>query len=148
MSFLEEINEKFEIVEVYALKSDDEKMLEEIYSSLTMNLPEECRFIFDNYGYITFEVMNPKGYEITISLSGPYGFLQDLRTLQDWPIENVGNVVPIGNDIGDMLYLYGTGNEGLGLYLAEVGALHKDEYVKLADSIFDFFCKGIGIDKL
>jgi len=151
MSFLDELYKTFEIVEVTPLNSDNEDNegnMSEIYNRLTMNLPEECKFILENYEGVTLELPHSSGYELTIALSGSEYFLDDLMTLQDWPIEEVGNVVPIANDIGETLYLYGMGNEGMGLYLAHVGALHKDEYVKLADSISDFFCKGIGIDKL
>jgi len=149
MNFLDKLCEGFKIVELVESKSDDQKRLEDIYSILTMDLPTECKFILENYEVVTIEIPSPKGYGVAISLLGTYTFLDNLRTLkEDYSIDITGDVIPIGSDLGELLYLYGTGNEGVGLYLAFDGDLDKNEYVKLADSISDFFCKGIGIDKL
>ena len=99
---------------------------------------------------LTLEIATHNGDGIVVSLSGTdNSFLCDLADMQEnYPIEETGNVIIIGDDMGDSLFLYGEANEGLGLYLADAGAFHKDDYIKLADSISDFFCKGIGIEKL
>lgn len=52
----------------------------------------------------------------------------------------------IGNDLGDLLYFYGEGKDGFGLYVAEGGALFLEEADKIADTLTDFLVKGIGID--
>jgi len=148
MSFIDHLHKEFKIVEDTELEPGHEKRLEQIYSILTMNLPSECKFILENYAWLTLELKHRYGYEITIALSGTRSFLVDLITMQERGIEITGNFIPIGNDIGDLWYVYGMGNEGLGLYLTESSILHKNDYIKLADSISDFFCKGIGIEKL
>jgi len=150
MSFLDNLYEGIIVSDLLELEPDNEERLEEIYSRLIMDLPEECKFIFENYGAVTLEVATPDGDGIVVSLFGTdNSFLCDLVDMQEnYSIEKTGNVIIIGDDMGDSLFLYGEANEGLGLYLADAGAFHKDDYIKLADSISDFFCKGIGIEKL
>ena len=58
----------------------------------------------------------------------------------------------IGDDIGDLVYFYGNGKDGFGLYVDEIGALtpHSLEdstgAEKIADTITDLLVKGIGIN--
>ena len=52
----------------------------------------------------------------------------------------------IGDDLGDLLYFYGEGKEGFGIYVAEDGALSFENADKVADNLTDFLVKGIGID--
>jgi len=52
----------------------------------------------------------------------------------------------IGNDLGDLLYFYGEGKDGYGLYVSEVGALCFEDADKIADTLTDFLVKGIGIN--
>lgn len=52
----------------------------------------------------------------------------------------------IGNDLGDLLYFYGNGKDGFGLYVAEAGSLCFEDADKIADTLTDFLVKGVGID--
>ncbi|MDE6641170.1 MAG: SMI1/KNR4 family protein [Acetatifactor sp.] len=52
----------------------------------------------------------------------------------------------IGNDLGDLLYFYGNGKDGFGLYVAEDGSLCFEDADKIADTLTDFLVKGVGID--
>lgn len=52
----------------------------------------------------------------------------------------------IGNDLGDLLYFYGKGKDGFGLYVADGGALYFEDADKIADTLTDFLVKGVGID--
>jgi len=151
MSFIDQLYKDFVITDITELEEDSENNLEEIYNRLTMDLPEECKFILENYERVVLGNLNENGdgYKFAISLSGAGVFLNELIYLQEeFSVDDIGNVIPIGDDVGDSMLLYGIGNEGLALYLAEGGSLDKDDYIKLSDTISDFFCKGIGIEKL
>ena len=52
----------------------------------------------------------------------------------------------VGDDLGDLVYFYGEGSEGFGLYRGSVGALDYNYADKIADSLTDFLVNGIGID--
>ena len=52
----------------------------------------------------------------------------------------------IGDDLGDMVYLYGFGNDGFGVYFVEAGSLGFEYAYKIADTLTDFLVNGIGID--
>lgn len=52
----------------------------------------------------------------------------------------------IGNDLGDLLYFYGNGKDGFGLYVADGGSLCFEDADKIADTLTDFLVKGVGID--
>ena len=57
------------------------------------------------------------------------------------------NVWFIGNDLGDLVYFYGEGKDGFGIYCVDAGALGFLEHAdKIADTLTDFLVKGIGID--
>jgi len=51
----------------------------------------------------------------------------------------------IGNDLGDLVFFYGEGNGGFGLYRAEAGSLGFAAD-KIADTLTDFLVNGVGID--
>ena len=53
----------------------------------------------------------------------------------------------IGGDVGDLVYCYGKGKDGVGIYRTEEGSLCLDEMAdKIADTLTDFLVKGVGID--
>ena len=52
----------------------------------------------------------------------------------------------IGDDLGDMVYFYGFGNDGFGVYFLEVGSLGFEYANKIADTLTDFLVNGVGID--
>ena len=63
--------------------------------------------------------------------------------------EDVKEGIIFATDLGDNVYYYGNGREGIGLYI--VGAGDGDFYgeaTKFANTFEDFFIEGIGIDIL
>jgi len=54
----------------------------------------------------------------------------------------------IGDDVGDLMYFYGEGDEGFGIYKAEAGALDISDSSKIADSLTDLLVNGVGLDIL
>ena len=52
----------------------------------------------------------------------------------------------IGDDLGDIVYFYGFGNDGFGIYFVETGSLGFEYASKIADTLTDFLVSGIGID--
>lgn len=63
--------------------------------------------------------------------------------------EDVKKGIIFATDLGDLIYYYGEGKEGMGLYLVEAGVGDFfNEAIKFADSFDDFFIDGKGIDVL
>lgn len=60
--------------------------------------------------------------------------------------EFLSDVWLFGNDLGDLVYFFGTGKDGFGLYRTEDGTLSLEYSEKIADTLTDFLVKGIGID--
>ena len=52
----------------------------------------------------------------------------------------------IGDDVGDLVYFYGEGNDGKGLYRTSSGELSFTYAEKIADSLTEFLTEGKGID--
>lgn len=69
----------------------------------------------------------------------------DVAKIKDWSITskfsaNVPKGIGIGDDLGDMLYYYGKGKDGLGYYVVEKGS---EDYLskafKFSNSLYKFF---------
>lgn len=52
----------------------------------------------------------------------------------------------IGDDLGDLVYFYGNGREGNGLYRTGAGDLGFERAEKIADTLTEFLVDGVGID--
>ncbi len=52
----------------------------------------------------------------------------------------------IGDDLGDLIYFYGNGNSGMGLYRTSDGDMSFEYADKVADSLTEFLVDGVGID--
>ncbi len=53
----------------------------------------------------------------------------------------------IGCDVGDLVYCYGKGKDGFGIYRTEDSSLCFDDMTdKIADTLTDFLVQGVGID--
>lgn len=55
----------------------------------------------------------------------------------------------IGDDLGDLVFCYGEGEEGFGIYRVGAGTLSLSSKAlakKIADNLTDFLVKGVGID--
>lgn len=58
----------------------------------------------------------------------------------------IGNAWLFGNDLGDLVYFFGTGKDGFGLYRTSAGWLSFENAEKIADTLTDFLVNGVGID--
>jgi|GEM_PF-3668669 len=61
-------------------------------------------------------------------------------------VEFIESVWFFGNDLGDLVYFYGKGKDGLGLYRVEDASFGVEEADKIADTFTDFLVNGVGID--
>lgn len=52
----------------------------------------------------------------------------------------------IGDDLGDLVYFYGNGRDGNGLYRTSAGVMSFTYAEKIADSLTEFLVDGVGID--
>ncbi|MDE7207439.1 MAG: SMI1/KNR4 family protein [Lachnospiraceae bacterium] len=57
-----------------------------------------------------------------------------------------GNAWLFGNDLGDLVYFFGTGKDGFGLYRTSAGRLSVQSAEKISDTLTDFLVNGVGID--
>ncbi len=60
--------------------------------------------------------------------------------------EFISNAWLFGNDLGDLVYFFGNGKDGFGLYRTSAGWLGFDNAEKIADTLTDFLVNGIGIE--
>ena len=58
----------------------------------------------------------------------------------------INNVWLFGNDLGDLVYFFGTGKDGFGLYRTSAGCLSFEHAEKISDTLTDFLVNGVGID--
>ena len=58
----------------------------------------------------------------------------------------INNVWLFGNDLGDLVYFFGTGKDGFGLYRTSAGCLGFENAEKISDTLTDFLVNGVGID--
>jgi len=52
----------------------------------------------------------------------------------------------VGDDLGGLVFFYGEGKDGFGLYRGSAGGLDYNYADKIADSLTDFLVDGVGID--
>lgn len=52
----------------------------------------------------------------------------------------------IGDDVGEVLFFYGVGNDGFGIYGVDVSEFDISVAIKIADSLTDLLVKGVGLD--
>lgn len=58
----------------------------------------------------------------------------------------LSNAWLFGNDLGDLVYFFGTGKDGFGLYRTFAGPLSLEHAEKISDTLTDFLVNGVGID--
>ena len=58
----------------------------------------------------------------------------------------MSNAWLFGNDLGDLVYFFGTGKDGFGLYRTSAGCLDLENDEKISDTLTDFLVHGVGID--
>ncbi len=87
---------------------------------------------------------------LCISIYSAYGALEKCG---DWEFfgerankEFFSKVWVFGDDLGDLIYFFGEGQEGFGLYVTEDGVCDLKSSHKLADTLTDLLVHGVGID--
>lgn len=60
--------------------------------------------------------------------------------------EFISNAWLFGNDLGDLVYFFGNGQDGFGLYRTSAGWLSIKDAEKISDTLTDFLVDGVGID--
>lgn len=148
MDFLKIISKKFESIydeeELQTIKVTPDDIAK-VIEFARMPLPDMLLEIFKtgvSYGIETTE------RNIVIQLLNIYDIMDD-DIYYPYFIKQMKKGIIFGNDLGDDLYFYGEGKDGIGIYV--VGGTVGDYYnhaIKLADSFEDFFVEGIGVDIL
>ncbi len=148
MNILKNINKKlvFAEDEIFAGGEND---IEEVIRLSPVALPEDyIEFLKqisgeDSYGP-EFEVED-EGVSIWIwSANTALEKLEELN--QPFNHEFLNNAWLFGNDLGDLVYFFGTGKDGFGLYRTSEGCLDIENAVKISDTLTEFLVNGVGID--
>lgn len=149
MDILDKLNERLTIVEgrVY---HGGEDYIKKILRESPVNLPEDYINLLksisgDENAGIAFQV-DGGGEEIFI-WSAKLAYERRTREFKLPVYEDFINCAwLIGDDVGDLMFFYGEGKEGFGIYCAEAGDLDINDSAKIADSITEFLVDGVGID--
>ena len=148
MNIIENINKRliFDRSEICAGGEND---IEEIMRVSPIPLPEDyIEFLKqisgeDSYGP-EFEV---DGEGLSIWIWSAKMALEKLKEF-DWPFNHkfIRKAWMFGNDLGDLVYFFGEGKDGFGLYRTSAGALGFDWADKISDTLTAFLVNGVGID--
>ena len=148
MNIIENINERLDF-DKDEICADGEKDIEEIIRVSPVTLPKDyIEFLKQisgegSYGP-EFEV---EGEGLSIWIWSAKMALEKLREF-DWSFNQkfIRNAWLFGNDLGDLVYFFGEGKDGFGLYRTSAGALGFENAEKISDTLTDFLVNGIGID--
>jgi hypothetical protein len=156
MNILENLNERLLLIDGKPCYGGEDGIRQVIQSS-PISLPDDyIEFLKEisgeeNFG-IEIKVIIPNAengerslslYSAQFALCKYKEYKEDSAPLYDDIIDKIWLV---GDDLGDLLYFYGEGKDGFGLYVAEAGSLFLENADKIADTLTDFLVKGIGID--
>lgn len=125
-----------------------EAFIEELMGMSPINLPDDyLDFLTDisgtkEYSGMGFEIKDTS-IEIVI-----WTAKWSISTNQSSYLKGLPNAWLIGDDIGDMVFFYGMGEEGIGIYMTDAGALFYSSAEKIADSLTDFLVNGTGIEMI
>ena len=149
MDILKNLNHRLTITEGTACYGGEED-IKELMEKSPIQLPEDyIEFLKsisggDDVG-VSFQV-DDTGHEINIWNAG-FAMEKLEEFYAPFLDDFLKNVWFIGDDLGDLVYCYGKGKEGFGLYCFDAGALGYFEHAdKIADTLTDFLVKGVGID--
>ncbi len=148
MNIIENVNERlsFDKDEICA---GGEKEIEEIIRVSPVSLPQDyIEFLKQisgegSYGP-EFEVED-EGLSISI-WSAKMALEKSEEFNQPFNQGFISNVWLFGDDLGDLVYFFGTGKDGFGLYRTSAGALGFENAEKISDTLTDFLVNGVGID--
>ncbi len=158
MNILENLNDRIQIVDG-APGYGGEDVVKQVVEASSIHLPEDyIEFLKaisgqaddgeENVG-LEFEV-EVEDYTLSLWIFSAQHALEKYREYKIYSAPIYDDIIDriwlIGNDLGDLLYFYGDGKDGFGLYVAEAGSLDFEHADKIADTLTDFLVKGVGID--
>lgn len=148
MYLIKKFNNQFEsIYNDTDLKKVDvnENILKEINNISKLKLPQMLLDILSDGIAYGFEVRDEG---IVVQLHTAYDIL-DVNNIYPFYYQKMKNGVVFANDLGDSIYYYADGKQGIGIYVVGVGVGdYFQDAIKLADTFEDFFYGGIGIEIL
>lgn len=151
MNIIENINERLSLADGNFTDGEEQAVIQLVEKS-PIKLPED---------YVEFlkriSGTESSGVEFTVDDSGASIWIWDAQTaIQNYEDNKEFNVFPkdllnkiwlIGSDLGDLVFFYGEGKDGFGLYREEMGSLVSvDRADKISDTLIDFLVNGTGID--
>lgn len=158
MHILENLNERIQIVDGNPCYGGED-VVRQVVETSPIPLPEDYIEFLKSFSGKTSDEEENFGPEFGVKVQDGIRSLwifsaqQALEKYREYKIysapiydEIIDRIWLIGNDLGDLLYFYGNGKDGFGLYVAEDGALCFEDADKIADTLTDFFVKGVGID--
>lgn len=125
-----------------------EKYIEELKEMSPIELPVDYLYFLKDisgtkeYSGMGFEI-NDTTIEIVIWTAE-----WSISTNRNSYLKGLPNAWLIGDDLGDIIFFYGKGQEGTGIYMTDAGALFYTSAKKIADSLTDLLINGIGIETI
>lgn len=148
MDIIKNLNHRLSIVEGSACYGGEENV-KKVISESPIKLPEDYIEFLKNISNgddvgISFLVDDGEGEIVIWNASMALEKREEFYApfLHDF----MDKVWLIGDDLGDLVYFYGEGKDGFGLYRVGAGSLSFVDADKIADSLTDFLVKGVGID--
>lgn len=152
MNILENLNDRLSF-DKEELCPGGEKDIETVLKVSPVALPDDYIDFLKELGSSSIELMvKDDDPDSTLSIH-MYSARSALEHRDDWKHENqnvqekfFSKVWIFGDDVGDLIYFFGHGPEGFGLYMTELGVCDLKFSHKMADTLTDFLVNGIGID--
>lgn len=156
MNILENLNERLLLIDGNPCYGGED-IVRQVIETSPISLPEDYTEFLkefsgeENFG-VEIKVIIPDNEDSTLSL-GFYSAQTALDKYKEYkeysaPLYDdiIDKIWLVGDDVGDLLYFYGEGKDGFGLYVADAGALSLEDADKIADTLTDLLVKGIGIN--
>ena len=151
MNIIENINERLLLADE-DFAGGGEQAIAQLVEKSPIKLPEDYIEFLRNIsgaesGGIEFSVDDK---EASIWIWDAQTAIQNYEDNKEFNVYNkelLDKIWLIGNDLGDLVFFYGEGKDGFGLYREEMGSLVSvDGADKIADTLMDFLVNGTGID--
>lgn len=148
MNIIENVNERlaFDKDEICA---GGEKYIEEIIRASPVPLPKDyIEFLKQISGEGSYgPEFEAEDEGLSIWIWSAKMALEKLEEFnQPFNQEFINNAWLFGNDLRDLVYFFGTGKDGFGLYRTSDGCLSFENAEKISDTLTDFLVNGVGID--
>lgn len=151
MNIIENINERLSLADE-DFASGGEQAVAQLVEKSPIKLPEDYieflrRISGSESGGIEF-IVDDIGASICIwDAQTAIQNYEDDKEFNSYNKDLLDMIWLIGNDLGDLVFFYGEGKDGFGLYREEMGSLVSvDGADKIADTLTDFLVNGTGID--